>query len=182
LGLFQKKLDYSSGNGILPKLSESEYLNLRAPSSSMVRVPNLDLMSREQDLGNLDAASEATADEAFSDSNETIIKITVEKYLAEGFVTWKPSKPGPTPNAPLILHPIKIEPTARGNSDFQLAKGEHAFFNQALLLLLEKDFGIDPRLFDFEGEISMNSPEVADLAAAILGIQEWQETVGASNG
>ena len=84
-------------------------------------------------------------------------------FLAEGFVTWKPSKPGPTPNAPLILHPIKIEPTARGNSDFQLAKGEDAFFNQALLLLLEKDFGVDPGLFDFEGEISMNSPEVAQV-------------------
>jgi hypothetical protein len=81
MGFFQKKLDYSSGNGILPKLSESEYLNLRAPSSSMVRVPNLDLMSREQDQGKLDSASGATADEAFSDSNETIIKVTVEKYL-----------------------------------------------------------------------------------------------------
>lgn len=81
-------------------------------------------------------------------------------FLAEGFVTWKPSKPGPTPNAPLILHPIKIEPTARGNSDFQLTKGEDTFFNQALLLLLQKDFGIDPSLFELEGELSMSSPEL----------------------
>jgi hypothetical protein len=81
MGLFQKKLDYSSGNGILPKLSDSEYLNLRPPNSSMVRVPNLNLMSREQDQGKLDGAYVASADEAFSDSNETIIKITVEKYL-----------------------------------------------------------------------------------------------------
>jgi hypothetical protein len=81
MGFFQKKLDYTSGNGILPKLSESEYLNLRAPNSSMVRVPNLNLMSREQDQGKLDGAFAASADETFSDANETIIKVTVEKYL-----------------------------------------------------------------------------------------------------
>jgi hypothetical protein len=81
MGLFQKKLDYSSGNGLLPKMNEGEYLNLRAPNSSMVRVPNLNLMSREQDQGKLDGAFVAIAEEAFSDSNETIIKVTVEKYL-----------------------------------------------------------------------------------------------------
>jgi hypothetical protein len=81
MGFFSKKMDYSSGNGILPKLSVGEYLNLRAPSSSVVRVPNLNLMSREQEQGKLDGAYVASADEAFSDLNETIIKVTVEKYL-----------------------------------------------------------------------------------------------------
>ncbi len=84
-------------------------------------------------------------------------------FLAEGFITWETNKPGPVPNAPLILHPIKIEPTARGNSDFQVSKSEEAFFNQALVLFLQKDFGIDPTIFDIEGELSLNSEEVKSI-------------------
>lgn len=88
-------------------------------------------------------------------------------FLAEGFITWEPKKPGPTPHAPLILHPIKIEPTARGNSDFQISKSEDAFFNQALVLFLQKEFGIDPAMFDIEGEISLKSDEVKEILETI---------------
>lgn len=88
-------------------------------------------------------------------------------FLAEGFITWEPKKPGPTPHAPLILHPIKIEPTARGNSDFQISKSEDAFFNQALVLFLQKEFGIDPAMFDIEGEISLKSDEVKAILETI---------------
>lgn len=88
-------------------------------------------------------------------------------FLAEGFITWEPKKPGPTPHAPLILHPIKIEPTARGNSDFQISKSEDAFFNQALVLFLQKEFGIDSAMFDIEGEISLKSDEVKAILETI---------------
>jgi very-short-patch-repair endonuclease len=84
-------------------------------------------------------------------------------FLADGFISWKQLSPGPTPNAPLILHPIKIEPTARGNSDFQVTKSEDAFFNQALVLFLQKEFGVDPSIFEIEGEISIEAQPVQEI-------------------
>lgn len=92
-------------------------------------------------------------------------------FLADGFVTWENIKVGPTPNAPLILHPIKIEPTARGNSDFQLIKNGDSFFNQALILLLQRDFGIDPEVFNVIEEPTLNSPAVKEI------IDKLEETV-----
>ena len=81
-------------------------------------------------------------------------------FIAEGFISWEPGKTGPVPNAPLILHPIKIEPTARGNSDFQLTKIGEAFFNQALVLYLQKDFGVEPGIFQTEDDLAISSPEI----------------------
>lgn len=48
MGLFDKKLDYSDGNGSLPWLKESEYSNLRLPSSTEVIAPNLRLAEKEK--------------------------------------------------------------------------------------------------------------------------------------
>jgi hypothetical protein len=48
MGLFDKKLDYSEGNGALPWLKESEYSNLRLPSSTEVIVPDFKLAEREK--------------------------------------------------------------------------------------------------------------------------------------
>jgi very-short-patch-repair endonuclease len=102
-------------------------------------------------------------------------------FLAEGFISWEPKKPGPTPHAPLILHPIKIEPTARGNSDFQISKSEDAFFNQALVLFLQKDFGIDPAIFEVEGEITIKSDVVKEILEkvrqVVTGYKYYDEKV-----
>ena len=85
-------------------------------------------------------------------------------YIADGFITWETNRPGPIPNAPFLMHPIKIEPTARGNSDFVLTKTGDAFFNQALVLYLQKVYGISPSSFeDEEG----NQPEVKSLLTLI---------------
>jgi hypothetical protein len=65
-------------------------------------------------------------------------------FIAEGFISWETAKAGPTPNAPLILHPIKIEPTARGNSDFQLTKTGEAFSAPARTLV-KIVAGIEPQ-------------------------------------
>ena len=48
MGLFDRKLDYSEGNGALPWLNESEYSNLRLPSSTEVIVPDFKLAEREK--------------------------------------------------------------------------------------------------------------------------------------
>ena len=90
-------------------------------------------------------------------------------FLAEGFITWKTLKPGPVPHAPLILHPIKIEPTARGNSDFSVTKTGEAFYNQALVLYLQKDFGIDPALFENETDLGIGKES---LKPVLLALQE----------
>jgi len=102
-------------------------------------------------------------------------------FIAEGFISWETAKVGPLPNAPLILHPIKIEPTARGNSDFQLTKTGEAFFNQALILYLQKDFGIEPDIFYTEEELSSSSPEISaikeKLAQNIPGYSFYDERI-----
>ena len=102
-------------------------------------------------------------------------------FIAEGFISWDSGKTGPVPNAPLILHPIKIEPTARGNSDFQLTKTGEAFFNQALVLYLQKDFGIEPLLFTTAVELTSSSPELAqikdELSKSVSGYSYFDEKI-----
>lgn len=102
-------------------------------------------------------------------------------FIAEGFISWETAKTGPVPNAPLILHPIKIEPTARGNSDFQLTKTGEAFFNQALVLYLQKDFGIESSLFSTQEELTSSSPEISTikerLAQSVAGYSFYDEKV-----
>ena len=102
-------------------------------------------------------------------------------FLAEGFITWKTLKPGPVPHAPLILHPIKIEPTARGNSDFSLTKTGEPFYNQALVLYLQKDFGIDPALFENETDLGIGKeslkPVLLALQESVTGYKYFDEKV-----
>jgi hypothetical protein len=102
-------------------------------------------------------------------------------FIAEGFISWETAKTGPVPNAPLILHPIKIEPTARGNSDFQLTKTGEAFFNQALVLYLENNFGIKPGIFNTQEELTSSSPEISavkeKLAQSVAGYSFYDEKV-----
>ena len=102
-------------------------------------------------------------------------------FLAQGFITWQQTKPGPTPNAPLVLHPIKIEPTARGNADFQLLKTEDSFFNQALVLYLQKEFGLDAKIFEIDTEEGLTDNAISQvinkLQALVPGFEYSAETV-----
>ena len=92
-------------------------------------------------------------------------------FIAEGFAGWQPKQTGTTvPNAPLLLHPIKIESVSKGNSDFSLEKTGDAVLNEALCLYLETEFGISRELFEIETEdLRLDSPAIKNL---IIKIQE----------
>ncbi len=81
MGIFSKKLDYSSGSGVLPSVSIDMYSNLRLPNTSVVRVPALDLMEREKNQGNLEKAFGAAVKEFMSDANEEASREVIEKFL-----------------------------------------------------------------------------------------------------
>ena len=81
MGLFNKKLDYSSGNGVLPRVDSSEYSTLSLPNTSLMRVPNMNLMVKERDQGNLEKAFGASVDAFFATENEAACRVTIEKYL-----------------------------------------------------------------------------------------------------
>ena len=81
MGLFKKKLDYSQGSGVLPKLDPSEYAILKFPNTSLMRVPNLALMERERDQGNLEKALGASVDAYLDPKNDTQTREIIEKYL-----------------------------------------------------------------------------------------------------
>lgn len=81
MGIFKKKLDYSQGSGVLPKLDSSEYSTLKFPNTSLMRSPNLALMERERDQGNLEKAFGAAVDAYMDPKNETQTREIIEKYL-----------------------------------------------------------------------------------------------------
>jgi len=82
MGLFDKKLDYSSGNGALPWFSEGAYVASTLPNSSAVFVPNLNLMEREKKQGKLGYFIELVSDNYKTNEDNPINKKLVEKYLA----------------------------------------------------------------------------------------------------
>ena len=81
MGLFNKKLDYSSGNGVLPRVDSSDYSTLSLPNTSLMRMPNMNLMVKERDQGNLEKAFGASVDAFFATENEAACRVTIEKYL-----------------------------------------------------------------------------------------------------
>jgi len=81
MGFFNKKLDYTSGNGALPRVTTAEYSLLRLPSTSLMRVPNMNLMVKERDQGNLEKAFGASADAFSAPENDEICRVVIEKYL-----------------------------------------------------------------------------------------------------
>jgi len=90
-------------------------------------------------------------------------------FVAEGFATWQPKQSGTTlPNAPLLLHPIRIESRSRGNSDFELEKYGDTVLNEALCLYLETEYGLPKDIFNIQGEdLRLDSLAIKDLITAI---------------
>jgi hypothetical protein len=90
-------------------------------------------------------------------------------FLADGFVTWELPASGPIPNAPLVLYPLKVEPNARGNTDFIVKVSGDPIFNQALVIYMSSQFGIPETVFEFkqdeEGEISFDIQHVLSVLA-----------------
>jgi hypothetical protein len=82
MGLFDKKLDYSYGNGSLPRLNKSEYSSLRLPSSTELAVPNFNLAEKEKKQGKSDDFLNLVVNnqKAIEDRPE-VIKLT-NKYLS----------------------------------------------------------------------------------------------------
>jgi hypothetical protein len=81
MGLFSKKLDYSSGNGVLPRLKPEDYSTLTLPNTSMMRMPDMNLMVKEKDHGNLEKAFGASVDAFYAPENEQECRAIIEKYL-----------------------------------------------------------------------------------------------------
>jgi len=90
-------------------------------------------------------------------------------FVAEGFAGWQPKQTGTTvPNAPLLLHPMKIESVSKGNSDFSLEKTGSTVLNEALCLYLETEFGIAREVFEIEtDELRLDSPQIKSLISRI---------------
>ena len=90
-------------------------------------------------------------------------------FVAEGFANWQPKMSGTTvPNAPLLMHQMKIESVSKGNSDFGLEKTGTAVLNEALCLFLETEFGIAPEIFHIRSDdLRLGSPEINSLVAKI---------------
>jgi very-short-patch-repair endonuclease len=90
-------------------------------------------------------------------------------FIAEGFATWQPKQNGTvTPNAPLILHPIKMAAVSKGNSDFSLQKTGPAVLNEALTLFLETECGVPASIFNIQGDaLRIDSPEIIELINSI---------------
>jgi hypothetical protein len=81
MGLFKKKLDYSSGNGVLPKVDLQDYAPLRPPSSTVMRVPNPNLAMKEKEHGNLEKAFGAAVEAYHAPENDALTRTIIEKYL-----------------------------------------------------------------------------------------------------
>ena len=81
MGLFNKKLDYSAGNGVLPRVDTNDYSTLQLPSTSLMRMPNMNLMVKERDQGNIEKAFGASADAFSAPENDEICRVVIEKYL-----------------------------------------------------------------------------------------------------
>ncbi len=90
-------------------------------------------------------------------------------FVAEGFAGWQPKQSGTTiPNAPLLMHSIKIESVSKGNSDFSLEKTGTTVLNEALCLYLETEFGIPRKVFELEtNDLRLDSPQIEDLISRI---------------
>jgi hypothetical protein len=81
MGLFNKKLDYSSGNGVLPRVDSNSYSSLRLPNTSMMRMPDMNLMVKERDQGNIEKAFGASAEAFSAPQNDEVCRVVIEKYL-----------------------------------------------------------------------------------------------------
>ena len=90
-------------------------------------------------------------------------------FLAEGFATWRPKQSGTVvPNAPLLLHPMKITAVSKGNSDFSVEKNGPSVINEALALYLETEFAIPHEVFVLtEDEPRLRDTEVKKIIATI---------------
>jgi hypothetical protein len=82
MGLFDKKLDYSSGNGSLPWLTEDKYSPLSLPSPSVVLGPNIELLEKEKKQGKLGHFLTLTLSKFQENEEDINIKKLVEKYLS----------------------------------------------------------------------------------------------------
>lgn len=82
MGLFDKKLDYSSGNGALPWFSEDAYSPLSLPSPSAVLGPNISLLEKEKKQRKLGHFLELTVSKFQETEEDDDIKKLVEKYLS----------------------------------------------------------------------------------------------------
>ena len=83
MGLFNKKLDYSSGNGNLPKLNSDNYLPLSLPNSSTFYMPDMNLMVKERDHGTLEKALLASIEASANAAHEAQFLMIIDKYIGK---------------------------------------------------------------------------------------------------
>ena len=126
--------------------------------------------AKEKDLAKLWAFRLRRFEAVYRKTKEDNEERNIETcFVAEGFAGWQPKQTGTTvPNAPLLLHPIKIESVSKGNSDFSLEKTGATVLNEALCLYLETEYGISRELFEIEeDELRLDSPQIKALVSKI---------------
>jgi len=75
-------------------------------------------------------------------------------FLAVGMATWESATSASTPNSPLFVNPLSLEPVGAGRSDFSLKLAGEWELNATLQQLLNEEFGsrsdTDPFVAGFE--------------------------------
>ena len=98
-------------------------------------------------------------------------------FAAMGMLTWESTTSTSTPNAPLLLFPLELEPSGAGSSDFNLAIAADPEVNPTLLHFLATQHGID---IDAEAVVNehTDSNGVIQLGSVSLAVlKEIQKAV-----
>ena len=86
-------------------------------------------------------------------------------YLGYGLATWRSDRSTATPNAPVLLYRLTLDPDGAAAEDFRLRidDGEpDPELNQTLLYLLQTDFGVNVDAESLIGEAGLASPRVRE--------------------
>ena len=86
-------------------------------------------------------------------------------YLAYGLATWRSDRSTATPNAPVLLYRLTLDPDGAAAEDFRLRidDGEpDPELNQTLLYLLQTDFGVNVADSLIDREADLASPRVRE--------------------
>lgn len=82
MGFFDKKLDYSSGNGSLPLLKIDNYSALSLPSSTVVPAPNFSIAEKQKEDGKFEHFLKLMGENFEENRENPDVQKLVEKYLA----------------------------------------------------------------------------------------------------
>ena len=89
-------------------------------------------------------------------------------YLGYGFAGWRPSGPGPTPNAPLLLGAAELTPVGRAADDMILRVVDNWEMNPSLIQLFKQDYDV---LLEQDRQEQLLDSEPLDLEAILAELR-----------